>query len=292
MECIKLQAPAKLNFSIDITGVREDGYHLMSMVMQTINICDIVKIETNNTNNIEMNCKGVTLNSHKDNIAYKCACEFFAKTDIANRGVTISIEKNIPSGAGMGGGSADGAAVLVGLNILYNTNLSEEELMDIGKKIGADIPFCIYGGTALVEGIGEKVTPIADFPNCYIVVAKPSVSVSTQSAFKNYDNQNITTRPDTKGLISSIKWQDVLTACSKFCNVFEEVIHFKEMDFIKDKMKSFGGLNPIMTGSGSAIYSIFLDERAALDCYYSLCENSINTYVCEPVKTGPKIILD
>ncbi|MEG0693478.1 MAG: 4-(cytidine 5'-diphospho)-2-C-methyl-D-erythritol kinase [Oscillospiraceae bacterium] len=292
MSSVKLLAPAKLNFSIDIVGVREDGYHLMSMVMQTVNLCDRVDIETNESNAIRIHCKGLLLDSEKDNIAYKAALEFFYATDISNRGVTITIDKQIPSGAGMGGGSSDGAAVLIGLNILYNTNLSEEQLMQIGEKIGADIPFCIYGGTALVEGIGEKITPIADFPNCYVVVAKPAASVNSKSAFQAYDEGKITAHPDTQGLITLIKWQDILSATTKFCNVFEEVVNLGEMDYIKEQMSLFGGLHPMMTGSGSAVFSIFLEEDAALACYYSLCDQSIKAYICEPVKTGPKIILE
>ncbi len=292
MSSVILQAPAKLNFSIDIVGVREDGYHLMSMVMQTVNLCDRVKIETDDTNEIKIDCKGISLNSGKDNIAYKSASAFFDFNNIGNRGIIITIDKNIPSGAGMGGGSADGAAVLIGLNLLYNTCLFEENLMQIGEKVGADIPFCIYGGTALVEGIGEKITPLADFPHCYIVVAKPSASVNTKSAFKAYDDGKITKHPDTKGLIASIKWQDILTSTSMFCNVFEEVVELSEMDYIKKQMRLFNGLNPMMTGSGSAIFSVFLKEDDALSCYYNLCGQSIKAYICEPVKTGPKIILE
>lgn len=292
MNSIVLDAPAKLNFSIDIVGVRDDGYHLMSMIMQTIDLCDRVKIEIDDSNEIKVNCKSLYLNSPKDNIAHKSATAFFDFNCITKRGIIITIDKHIPSGAGMGGGSADGAAVLIGLNLLYSTRLSEEQLMQIGEAVGADIPFCLYGGTALVEGIGEKVTSIANFPHCYIVVAKPSVSVNTKSAFKAYDDGKITNRPDTKGLIISIKWQDILTAATQFCNVFEEVVNIPEMDYIKDRMSSFNGLNPIMTGSGSAIFSVFLEEADALACYYSLCEDSIKTYICEPIRTGPKIIFE
>ncbi|MFZ2539929.1 MAG: 4-(cytidine 5'-diphospho)-2-C-methyl-D-erythritol kinase [Oscillospiraceae bacterium] len=292
MSLVILQAPAKLNFSIDIVGVRADGYHLMSMIMQTVNLCDRVKIETDDTNEIKIICKGLMLNSVKDNIAYKIATSFFHANDINKQGVTITIDKHIPSGAGMGGGSADGAAVLVGLNLLYKTCLSEDELMQIGESVGADIPFCLYGGTAFVEGVGEKITPIADFPHCYIVVAKPSASVNTKSAFKAYDDGKITIHPDTKGLIASIKWQDILSATAKFCNVFEEVVELFEMDHIKKQMKLFNGLHPMMTGSGSAIFSVFLEEADALACYYNLCDQSIKAYICEPVKSGPKIILE
>ena len=292
MKSLKLRAPAKLNFSIDIVGVREDGYHLMKMIMQTVDLCDTITIEKNQQMSMKIHCKGLVLDSEKDNIAYKSAEHFFNVMGIVDRGVSISIEKQIPSGAGMGGGSADGAAVLVGLNILYEANLSEDELMKIGEQVGADIPFCIYGGTALVEGIGEKVTPISDFPHCHIVVAKPSVSVNTKAAFRAYDDGNITQHPDIQGLISAIKWQDILLATKKFCNVFEEVVDLSEMSYIKEQMSHHGGLRPMMTGSGSAIFSIFTKDEDALSCYYHLCEQDIKAYICQPIKIGPNIILD
>lgn len=281
MKEIRQKANAKLNFTLDIVGKRDDGYHIMDMVMQAVDLYDDILIKTNK-GPISLTCEGINLDS-ESNIAYKAAKAFFEETRI-NGGCEIEIKKRIPVGAGMGGGSADGAAVIDGLNRLYEANLSTEKLIQIGARVGADIPFCIVGGTARVQGIGEKVTSIEDCPSCFFVVAKPRAWVNTKQAFEDFDKIVVSKRPDTEEVIKSIKNGDILTAAEGFCNVFEQVIIIREAEDIKAFMRLCGGINPMMTGSGSAVFTTFLDEEKAVECYYKLSELSINAYICKPIK--------
>ncbi len=264
-------------------GLREDGYHLMQMVMQSVSLYDYINISLTNTRQIEIasDFKGIPLN--KTNIAYKAAREFFNYTKINETGIMIEIEKNIPSGAGLGGGSADGAAVLKGLNELYGMNLSQQELIAIGEKVGADIPFCIVGGTALVEGIGEQVTRIKNMPHCYIVIAKPTTSINTKLAFLTYDNMQVVSHPKTDELISAIENQDIKGISNEISNVFEQTVKLNDISVIKHIMKNSGAFNAAMTGSGSAVFGIFTDYAKAEKSVKKLKHSNMQSFLCEPI---------
>lgn len=283
---ISVKAPAKVNLTLDITGIRDDGYHLMQMVMQAVSLYDYIQINQTETTEITLSCNFSELPMNHDNIAYKVAQAFFRETGIVNNGLHISLEKNIPFGAGLGGGSADGAGVLVGLNSLYGNVLSQQQLVSVGQTIGADIPFCIVGATALVEGIGEKIIPLADVPPCYIVIAKPSESVNTKLAFLTYDNHTNIVHPDTNEMISAIKERDVVKVSKQLHNVFEQAISFNSILDLKRLMKQQGALNAIMTGSGSAVFGIFTELKKANKCCHKIKKQQIEAFVCQPVSHG------
>lgn len=283
MEYIDIKAFAKINLSLDIVGVRDDGYHLMQMIMQSIDLYDEIRMYKNNSGIIEIVSECSYMPKDASNIAHKSAMAFFEYTQIECKGLLIKIEKLIPSGAGLGGGSADGAAVLKGLNELYNINMNLDELMQIGESVGADIPFCIWGGTALVEGIGERITSLNDMPQCIIVVAKPKASVNTKKAFKAYDDMSVKLHPDTQGLIQAVNEGSIEDIAQRLLNVFEYTVNLKAVTDIKDKMKSFGALNSQMTGSGSAVFGIFNDKKKAEICGQKLASQTCQTFLCKPI---------
>lgn len=283
---VQIKAPAKINLSLDITGHREDGYHLMKMVMQTVNLYDYIQIMQTQSGEITLSCNFSELPVNQDNIAYKVAKAFFEQTGISHEGIHIALEKNIPFGAGLGGGSADGAGVLVGLNTLYHKPLSQERLLAIGQSVGADIPFCIVGATALVEGIGEVISPLPDMPPCYIVIAKPSDSVNTKLAFSVYDNHPNILHADTNSMVEAIQEHDVTKIAKQMSNVFEQTISLVSVFEIKKYMKQHGALNAVMTGSGSAVFGVFTELKKANKCCYKLQKQAIDAFVCQPVAHG------
>lgn len=290
MKQIIVKAPAKINISLDIVGLRDDNYHLMKMIMQTIDLYDIIHIKENEENQIKLLSNKNTIPLDKTNIAYKVADAFYNYTNIKKSGVIIEIEKNIPFGAGLGGGSADGAGVLVGLNNLYKTNLANEELILIGQKVGADIPFCLIGGTALVEGIGEKITKIKDMPECYIVIVKPTESINTKLAFMIYDNMKNIMHPNTDAVLEGFKKQDIKEISNNMVNVFEQTITLESIEQIKTIMKKNDALNAIMTGSGSAVFGLFIDKENANKCLKRIKNLNYETFLCSPIKKGAFLI--
>lgn len=290
MKQIIVNAPAKINISLDIVGLRDDNYHLMKMVMQTIDLYDIIHIKENIENQIKLLSNKNTIPLDKTNIAYKAADAFYNYTNIKKSGVIIEIEKNIPFGAGLGGGSADGAGVLAGLNRLYKTNLSNEELIQIGEKVGADIPFCLIGGTALVEGIGEKITKIKDMPECYIVIVKPTESINTKLAFMIYDNMKDIIHPNTSNVLEGIEKQDIKKISDNMVNVFEQTIKLESVEQIKTIMKKNDALKAIMTGSGSAVFGLFIDREKANKCLKKIKDLNYETFLCCPIKKGAFLI--
>ncbi|WMJ22623.1 4-(cytidine 5'-diphospho)-2-C-methyl-D-erythritol kinase [Paludicola sp. MB14-C6] len=283
---LQVQAPAKINLSLDIVGLREDGYHLMEMVMQSVSLSDTITIEETAEKGIFLSSNIPYIPNDQRNIAYKAATAFYNHTKIEYQGVSIQLHKRIPSGAGLGGGSADGAAVLVGLNELYQTKLSMDELIAIGQKVGADIPFCLVGGTCFVEGIGEKITPLHNMPSCYIVIAKPYKSINTKLAFTAYDNATDIHHPNTQALLQGIEQKDLAKISSEICNVFEQTIQLKEITKIKQTMKKYGVMNAMMTGSGSAVFGIFTDESQAYKCVGKLKRQRFFAYLTKPISHG------
>lgn len=286
MNRIVMKAPAKINLALDIVGLDERGYHLLEMVMQTVSVYDTVTLQKREESGIFLSCDDPAIPCNPVNICWKCAEAFFSFVGIAEYGIEIQIEKNIPQQAGMAGGSADGAAVLVGLNRIYETGLSTETLCAIGKKIGADIPFCIVGGTAKVEGIGEIITPLSGMPDSAIVIAKPRSGISTQKAFADFDKMDCPPKLKLQEMIASMEEKDLVKMCGYLYNALELVCPVQDVKNIKHSMMGCGAKGALMTGSGSAVFGIFADRKRAYDCERKLADRYENTYLCNPVAHG------
>ena len=264
MRSVSLKARAKINLTLDVTGVRDDGYHLVEMIMQTISLCDTVQLRKEVKKGIWLKCNVKWLPCDEGNIAYRAAAKMMDKFNI-QEGVSISITKKIPIAAGLAGGSTDCAAVLKGMNILFELGLSENELMEIGAELGSDVPFCIMEGTALAEGVGERVTRISPCPEMDMVLVKLPVSVSTPTVYKRLDAVDITYHPDTRAMLESIENRDVKAISSALSNVLELVtikMH-PRIDEIKAALVEKGAIGAVMSGSGPSVFGIFKDKQAA-----------------------------
>lgn len=278
MDSLVLNAKAKINLYLDVTGKRADGYHLLETVMHTVSLCDTVTLTKTGSSGIEISCSDPLIPCNEKNIAYKCAAAFFDKTGISSRGVSIDIIKRIPSQAGMGGGSADGAAVLTGLNRLFETGLSESELLSIGARIGADIPFCIKGGCGYCTGIGEVIEPLPAICGC-VLIGKGQAGISTAEAFGKIDSLGsgigITGIKQIFGNVS------LLTDIAPFCrNIFDDVTSLEEVTDIKRIMTENGAVCSAMTGSGSAVFGLFESEAGAADALEVLKQKKYFTALC------------
>ncbi len=256
MKKISEKAYAKINLTLDVLGKYPNGYHELEMIMQQVDLCDIVDI-TKISSGIKINSNDNRIPHNEDNLAYKAAFKFFEYTKI-NSGAEIFIQKNIPIEAGLAGGSSDAAAVLRGLNKLNDNILSESEILDIGVNIGADVPFCLVGGTALSKGIGEVLTPIKRSNNFYYVLIKPEFGISTKLVFSALNISEIRLRPDTKSAIQSIKEGNADKLATQLCNVLEiPVIKiYPEIVKLKKIIVENGALSSIMSGSGSTVFGI------------------------------------
>lgn len=284
MNSIGIKAPAKINLFLDITGKRENGYHEIASVMQTVDIFDYVKIEKADA--ITVRCSNNALDG-ESNIAYKAAMLFFEHSGI-NSGADIYIDKRIPMQAGMAGGSADAAAVLIGLNKIFDEHFTDEELCEIGAKCGADVPFSLMGGTMLAEGIGEKLSPIAPIPDCWLVIVKPSISMSTPESYKYYDEHGLFAleHPDKQKIITSIEQNDINTLCKNLYNVLEHTVEDPVIGEIKNEMLKLGALGSMMTGSGTAVFGIFDSVHAAVGAKNALSEKFDSVFLSRPTNYG------
>lgn len=283
---MKVKASAKINLMLDILKRLDNGYHSLFMIMQSVDLYDIVNIEKNELNEIAIKCDNNKVPCNEKNIVFKCAQAFFDALNIADRGITIEIEKNIPMAAGIAGGSADGAATLYCLNKIYNANLSERELCDIGSKVGADIPFSIVGGTAIALGTGTIIAPVKNLPNCYFVLCKPDQDVSTPEAYAQFDSLNRVRHLDRVSMIESISQGNYKEICSLCGNVFEQAIEVPKRPHIKGVMRKCGADACVMSGSGPTVYGIFSDENKAKDAYEKLIKKYDQVYLCKPVKSS------
>lgn len=265
MTQLKLNARAKINITLDVLRKREDGYHDLSMIMQTVNLCDNLTISINNSGNIEMTSNFSWLPCDGRNLVYKAAALMKEKYNI-KEGIKIHLEKNIPVAAGMAGGSSDCAATLVGLRNIFKIKASDEELMALGKTLGADVPYCILRGTALAEGIGEKLTPLPPFPDSTLLIAKPPINVSTATVFGSFDINNVDKRPNNDKMIELIKNKDLKGICQNMCNVLESVTvkNYPIIDSLKTAMLEKGALGSLMSGSGPTVFGFFENYEKAL----------------------------
>ena len=284
MNSISIKAPAKLNLFLDITGKLENGYHEIASVMQTIDLFDYVKIKKSEV--ITLSCSNHELDGN-GNIAYKAAVFFFEKTGI-DFGADIYIDKRIPSEAGMAGGSADAAAVLYGLNRIYDEPLSSEELCEIGAKCGADVPFSLLGSTMLCEGIGEKLSPLPAIPDCWFVIVKPDFGMSTPESYKYYDEHGLCEleHPDLKDFLSVLEENSIFSLSGKLHNVLEHTVENPVIGEIKNKMLELGALGSMMTGSGTAVFGIFDSVHKAVAAKNVLSEKFDSVFLSRPTKTG------
>ena len=268
MDGINLKALAKINLSLDVVRRREDGYHEVRMIMQTINLYDKLEIKKSNEKGIHVTTNISFLPTNENNLVYKAAKLLMEEFGI-EEGVSIHLYKFIPVAAGMAGGSSDAAAVLYGMNKLFNLKLSKRDLMERGVKLGADVPYCIMRGTALAEGIGEKLTKLPPAPECFVVIAKPGISVSTKFVYENLHANELTYHPDIDGMIEEIKKGSLEGISEKMGNVLETVTikEYPVIEKIKDTMKENGAVNAMMSGSGPTVFGLFKTEEAAKKAY-------------------------
>ena len=267
MESIRLKARAKINLGLDVLRKREDGYHDVRMVMQTIGIYDRLIITRIPEEDIRIKSNLFFLPVNENNLICKAAKLLKDRFDFAG-GVEIDLNKFIPVSAGLAGGSTDAASTLFGINRLFDLGLSTKDLMELGVSIGADVPYCVMRGTALAEGIGEKLTALPPLPRCWILIAKPPINVSTKLVYESLDMNGVDRHPDIDGLIDAIKRQDINGVCSLMGNVLENVTVplYPVIESIKNDMMDNGAINAMMSGSGPTVFGIFPDEETTLKC--------------------------
>ena len=276
---------AQLNLTLDVLGKRPDGYHDLQSVMQTISVRDDIEIDVGTGKPWKLLCDKEGIPTDERNLAWKAAKVFCETLNKDPEGLEIRITKRIPSGAGMGGGSADAAAVLRALNRHYGSPLSILALAELGAQVGSDVPFCTLCGTAMVEGRGERLRKLPDMPDCFFVVCKPEFSVSTPELYKKIDETTIALRPDNKAMESAIIAGDLELIAGNLCNVFDPVVtaDHLELNYIKSLCNTYGAMNQQMTGSGSAVFAILPSfEYAAVLCSM-LKENYPQIYIAKPV---------
>lgn len=264
MDTIQMKAMGKINLGLDVVGRLENGYHEVRMIMQTVQLFDKVNVKVRDDSRIIIHTNLPFLPDNENNIAWKAA-RLMMDTYKLDRGVSIDIEKHIPVAAGMAGGSTNAAAVLFGMNKLFGLGQTKNKLMELGVKLGADVPYCLMRGTALSEGIGEILTPLPPLPDCHILIAKPGISVSTKYVYEHLDTYGVEHHPDIDGMIKALEDGSLLGVAERMENVLETVTINKhpEIETIKQTMKDAGALNALMSGSGPTVFGIFNDYKKA-----------------------------
>ena len=285
MNRISIKSNAKINLGLDVTGTLPNGYHTVKMIMQTISLSDSLFFEKRKDSKILFKTNLPYLPVDERNLAYKAIKVFQEKTGLSF-GIYCSITKNIPVAAGMAGGSGNAAATLIALNSLFQTELSEQELMDLGLKLGADVPYCILGKTALAEGIGEKLSLLPSPPKAKILIVKPSVSVSTKDVYTGLKLDENTVHPDIDACIDALKENSLRKLCDNLGNILEDVTIKMHpcIDEIKKSMLDLGADGSLMSGSGPSVFGLYSDEEAAMKAFEHFKNNSPyrnNTYLCD-----------
>ena len=267
MDSIRLKARAKINLGLDVLGKREDGYHEVRMVMQTIGIYDRLILTKIPEEEIRITSNLAFLPVNENNLIYK-AIKLLKDEYHFPGGVSVDLNKFIPVAAGMAGGSTDAASTMFGVNRLFGLNLSMGKMMELGVRLGAYVPYCVMRGTALAEGIGEKLTRITPVPHMWILIAKPQINVSTRLVYEQLDMGGIQKHPDIDGIIRAIEAQDVVRIAQSMGNVLENVTVplYPVIETIKQDMLSHGAINAMMSGSGPTVFGIFPDEQTTLAC--------------------------
>ncbi|MGF0031608.1 4-(cytidine 5'-diphospho)-2-C-methyl-D-erythritol kinase [Bariatricus sp. SGI.154] len=264
MDKLELKALGKINLGLDVLGRRENGYHDVRMVMQTVYLYDQIRIEKTKQPGIRLFTNLFYLPVNENNLAYKAASLLMEEFQI-KEGVKITLDKHIPVAAGMAGGSSNAAAVLFGINRMFSLGLSQEELMKRGVALGADVPYCIMRGTVLAEGIGEILTPLPAMPKCCVLIAKPPISVSTKLVYEKLDSHEITDHPDIDGILAGLEEENLEQIASCMGNVLEKVTieEYPIIEEIKMVMKKEGALNAMMSGSGPTVFGLYDDKQKA-----------------------------
>ncbi len=259
------KAYAKLNLSLDVLGRREDGYHDLAMLMQTVSLCDRVSLRFREDGKVFASSNLRFIPGDERNLAVRAALRYLEAVGESGQGLQIDLKKEIPVGAGMGGGSADAAAVLRALNRLYGQRLQRRELETLAQQVGSDVAFCVAGGTALAEGRGERLTDLPAMPDCRFVICKPSFSISTPELYRKLDGAPVRIHPDTPGLLAAVEAGDLRALCRRMYNVFEEIDdrRMRTVTEIKGKLLDHRALGAMMTGTGSAVFGVFEEERDA-----------------------------
>ncbi|MBR6478825.1 MAG: 4-(cytidine 5'-diphospho)-2-C-methyl-D-erythritol kinase [Lachnospiraceae bacterium] len=285
MDACDRRAYAKINLSLDVVGRLENGYHLVRMIMQTVDLCDLMHFEKT-TGDVRITCDNEELSVGEDNLIYKAAA-LMKETYGISGGLSVRLNKRIPMAAGMAGGSSDAACTLMAMNDLYELGLSEAELRGLGVKLGADVPYCIMGGTALSEGIGEILTRIAPMPDCVLLIAKPDVNVSTKYVYEQIDSKEILQHPDVDGMQRAIAGGELREMAGLLGNVLETVTveKYPVVSQIKDIMTEGGALGSLMSGSGPSVFGIFENEREAKAAGERIREEGLarQVFVTKPV---------
>lgn len=287
---VKVKAYAKINLMLDIVAQRTDGYHDLFMIMQSIGLYDTVTVTETKSKKITISCNIDSIPLDERNIAHKAATAFFKATKIKNKGINIDIVKRIPHAAGLAGGSADGAGVLVALNQLTGANLTDDELCAIGVKIGADVPFCIKGGTLLAQGIGDVLNKVKPLRKCYILIAKPDIGVNTAFAYSQFDKCGKIHTPDKFGMLCAMQGRDLNDIAIRMENVFEQFIDVPNKVEMKCIMRDCGALGVCMSGSGPTVFGIFDNKEKAQNAADMLTDYAKDIAVTTPVSRGCKIV--
>ena len=279
------KAYAKLNLTLDVLGKREDGYHDLRSVMQTVSLCDDIEIDVGTGKNWYLKCDREGIPCDERNLAWKAAKVYCEAMDRNPNGLEIRITKRLPSQAGMGGGSADAAAVLRALNRHYGEPLQLSALAELGAQVGSDVPFCVVGGTCMCEGRGEILRKLPDMPACYFVICKPAFPISTPVLFKKIDEAEIPVRPDNLAMEEALRGEDLDKVAQNVFNVFDPVVSAEhpELEEIKSAMREYGALACQMTGSGSATFAIVEDPLSAVAISGLLKQRYQDIFVCKPV---------
>lgn len=278
-------AYAKLNLTLDILGKREDGFHDLAMVMQSIDLTDTVSVIPQESSDLTLTCSAPYLPCDESNIAAKAVRRFFESVEQETPGLAIHIDKQIPTCAGMAGGSSDGAAVLRVLRRQYASDMAQEKLEAIGALVGSDVPYCVRGGTVLAKGRGELLTDLPPLPDCFFVVCKPPFPISTPELFAQVRVKKLRCHPDTAGMLNALEAQDLSGIAHRVYNVFEDVLprKYAQVFEIKRRMLDLGAMTACMTGSGPTVFGLFSDKNRAKEAAQELKKSFRDTYCCKNI---------
>ena len=277
-ESMMRHAYAKINLGLDVIRKREDGYHEVKMIMQTVSLCDKVTLTMNDSGIITIDTNLSFLPANENNLAYQ-AVALLKEAFQIKKGIHIHLEKHIPVAAGMAGGSTDCATAMLIMNQLFHLGLTKKQLMEYGVTLGADVPYCIMGGTALSEGIGEKLTALPPAPKCKILIVKPDIHVSTRFVYENLNANGLTHHPDIDGMAEAIRANDLAGVTSRMENVLETVTekNYPVISEIKETLLSYGAVNSLMSGSGPTVFGVFSDNKTVKNAY-TLCRNKYTQF--------------
>ena len=288
---IEKKAYAKINLGLDVTGKRDDGYHIVRMIMQNVDIYDTLTFEDNNSGDIVLTANSPKIPTDESNLICKVARQLQKEYGVT-KGANIDLVKRIPVAAGMAGGSTDGAAAYEALNELWSLGIDKKKMCELAVSLGADIPYCIMGGTALAEGIGEELTIIKDMPECELVVVKPDIDVSTGWVYKELDSKEIENHPDIDGIRNAIEDGNLKEMCDLMGNVLEPVTasKYEVIGKLEALLTESGAVRAIMTGSGPTVFGVFDDGEKAKKGYNAICRSNLalQVFLTKPINPNKK----